>query len=295
MIVKRSIRSKMLYKMFPLLKVKGQFSECLRTGIDKMGRDSPAKLLLKGIEVDKQAFEGRKVTVIKSKKNLADATVLFIHGGANVCQSTMFHWEFITDFARRTNATVFCPDYPRLPQYSGSAAYEFVLRFYRHILQNKSNGKIYILGDSSGAGLSLSLGIGLKMEDESLPDRIILLSPLLDANCNDPRQIELELDDPFLSVEDIKEVSKAFAGDLSLDDWRISPLFGDVNYLCPISIYTSDCDFLHSDALKLREKLEEVGADYTYHFEPKMVHDWMLFRLLPEGVKARTLIADELK
>jgi len=265
----------------------------METGYDVMGKDKPSKLFLKGLNMNNEIFQGRNITVLSKKKKPIGKTVIFIHGGAFVCQANTYHWDFITDFTRRTGATVYCLDYPLIPKYHSGAALRFVKRYYDYLSSTIDMDTLYIMGDSAGGGLTLSLLIELRNEGLKLPKRAILLSPFLDINCNDDRQSIIEIKDPIIELKDIRKIGKAYAGKLQLNDWKVSPLYDHLNHLCPISIYTSDCDTIHPDALRLKEKLERIEAKQKYYFEPGMVHDWMLFRVLPEGVKARKSIADE--
>lgn len=288
-----SLRSKIFYRLLIWKKLRGQFGKCMETGIDVMGKDKPSKFFLKGIDMSIETFLGRNITVLKKKKKTIAKTVIFIHGGAFVCQSNAYHWDFITDFTRRTGATVYCLDYPLAPKHHSGVALTFIKKYYDYLISAINMDELYIMGDSAGGGLTLSLLIELRNEGIKMPERVILLSPFLDLNCDDGRQSIIELKDPLIELKDIRKIGKAYAGDIQLNDWRVSPLFDHLDHLCPISIYTSDCDTIHPDALRLRDKLRSIEAEHKYYFEPGMVHDWMLFRILPEGVKARKSIAGE--
>ena len=76
-------------------------------------------------------------------------------------------------------------------------------------------------------------------------------------------------------------------GDLSLDDPRISPLFGDLEDLPPIAIFSGTSDILLVDGRRLAAKLTEEGMPkHAYHEYDGMFHVWMLFPI-PEGKRAR--------
>lgn len=264
---------------------------------DKFSCDEPSKSQLRGVKKKIIHFKGRKIVCIEpklehEKKNL---DIIFLHGGAYVLQASYVHWSMMIKLVKSTGATAYCIDYPLTPNANSGKSLEYVYDYYCKHLSNESRNKIAILGDSAGGGLALSLVMKIRDEKKHMPDRAILLSPYLDIVCSDSRQKELEKVDMQLSINGLATVGKVYAGNLPVNDWRISPIYGNINNLCPISLYTSNRDILHIDSLRLKEKLNKSNIPFKYHFEPNMIHDWIVYLFLPESKKALQLIVEELQ
>jgi len=286
-----SIRSKLLIKILWLMKLRGQFRRTMESGSDRLGRDFPSKLFLNGINVSYYTYGEKKHLVLESKRYKSNKSVIFIHGGLFVCKSNAYHWDFITDFVKRTGSKVYCLDYPLAPTLHSGQAFDYVKSFYMEIINSEKN--LYLLGDSAGGGLVLSLLIALKKDKVMMPRKAFLISPLIDMKASQDMESKDHLD-PIISYDDFLTATRAYMGSLDSSDWRVSPLKEELSDLCRLCIYTSDLDILHGQAQMLKEKLSHCNTSYTYYFEPDMPHDWGLFRLIPEAIKVRKVIAEEI-
>lgn len=287
-----NIIRRMIYKVLQA-KAKGTCGRTLETGVDKGASEQPSRFNLRGIKMEVTSFNGRNMFVFRKKGASGKRHVIFLHGGGYVCQSSRMHWSFVADFVRKSGLVLYYPDYPLAPEHHSGAALEFVYDYYCHHLKTCNPDSVIVMGDSAGAGLSLSLLMKIRNEEIKMPEKGILISPFLDSELSDNRQREIDPQDPILTVDGLKACGKAYAGSLGLEDWRVNPIKGDLSGLCPLSIYTSDLDILHIDALRLKENLEEMKQSYTFYFEEGMPHDWVLFPGLPEARKARALIVGE--
>lgn len=264
----------------------------------------PPRRMLKGVDVEVSSFQERAVVSLTPREGEGagrrEGEILFLHGGAYLLPATPFHWELMADLAKRTGLKALFVDYPLAPEHHSGEALNFVLDFYHHRygarMPQERKGPLFLVGDSAGGGLALALLMALRVTGRApLPQKCFLVSPYLDAGCTDPRQREYEAVDPLLTVEGLRRAGRIYAGSLSLEDWRISPLFGDLSGLCPLSLYTSTADILHPDALRLKERLEAAGLPYSYHCQEDLLHEWLLFSFLPEGLAARERLAGEMK
>jgi len=75
-----------------------------------------------------------------------------------------------------------------------------------------------------------------------------------------------------------------WAGELSLDDPRVSPLLGDLSALPPTELYVGDRDITVADCRLLRDKAP--AGRVLYHEQPGAVHVYPLLPV-PEGRAAR--------
>lgn len=145
------------------------------------------------------------------------------------------------------------------------------------------------VGDSAGAGLALSLALALA-RDASPP--LVLLSPWLDVALENSEIPEVDARDPWLSVVGLRECGRMYAGDLKVDDPRVSPIHGSLSHLPRISIFIGTRDVFLPDARKLQRRAPERVSLVEY---PDMVHDFMLLRGIPESRAAFADIVRALK
>ena len=88
-----------------------------------------------------------------------------------------------------------------------------------------------------------------------------------------------------------QRIAQMYAGDLDPRDPRVSPLFGDLESLAPIEVFTGTDDLLNVDAHALLEKCHEVGHVVHIHEVAGMQHVYPLLPLVPEAKSARHHIA----
>jgi len=218
------------------------------------------------------------------------ARLLYVHGGAYVNELVGAHWSIVAGLARRTGAAVEIPLYPLAPRYSWADAAGPLLALIRRMRTESPVGSFTMAGDSAGGGLSLSLCQVLRDSSEPQPDRLVLLSPFLDARVNQPEQHVLAQKDRMLALPGLRWAAEQWARELSIDDARVSPLNGSLTGLPPILVLTGTSDLLHSDAIRLRDRAVEQAAPLTYRAYEDMFHVWM-GAPIPEASKALNEVA----
>ena len=71
----------------------------------------------------------------------------------------------------------------------------------------------------------------------------------------------------------------------------MSPVYGSLKGLAPVTLFIGTRDILYPDCRKLRDKAVEEGVHLDYREYGEMVHDWMLGPL-PEAKHAIAAIVD---
>jgi acetyl esterase/lipase len=137
------------------------------------------------------------------------------------------------------------------------------------------------MGDSAGGGLALSATLG---GGGHPPRGITLIAPWLDLALRNPAIADVESRDPWLSRPGLRLCAQAWADQLSLDDPRVSPLFGELPAVPPIELYVGSRDITVADCRVLRDRVP--SARLRDHEEPGAVHVYPLLPT-PEGRAAR--------
>jgi triacylglycerol lipase len=252
----------------------------------------PPFFLKRGLDVTHTEFDRMPVLAFTPAEP-TDKIVVAIHGGAYVGEATVFHWWTYTNIARHTGATVLVPDYTLSP--AGTAVTEVprMADFISAQIEAHSAEHVSLLGDSAGGGLALLATQELVCRDTAAPGRLVLLAPSLDVSMSDPRLAEI--DDPLLDIRNAARHSRLWAGDLDVQDPRVSPLFASLHGLPPTFIYSSSRDLLTVDALRLRDRVLAEGlSNFTFRLRKGLLHDHVIYAPLPDARADRQNLYNDL-
>ena len=287
-----SFESKALNTILRLSKIKSIFDHVLdqKNPKSEETNDVPKKLNTH-LHVEKSQLNGRNVFALSPKLEGNTTHILYLHGGAYIHGFEKFHWDLIEKMIISTNCTVIAPDYPLAPRYTYKDSYEMVIPIYLDLVSKVGGKNIILMGDSSGGGFALALAQRIRDEGLENANQIILLSPWLDLSMENNDMLNIEHRDPILSISGLRRTGQSYAGDSSLQNPLLSPIFGSFEGLGKISVFIGSNDILEADTCKLRKIAQEKGVEINYQYYEDMVHDWMFFNL-PESKLAIKQIID---
>lgn len=215
-------------------------------------------------------------------------TILYLHGGGYSIGSLNTHADMVSRLARACGARAFNVDYRLAPENPYPAALEDATTAYRWLLkQGVRPETIVIAGDSAGGGLTAATLLALKQAGDPLPGAAVMLSPWTDlAGTGESMSTRAEAD-PMIVVDPLNGMAKMYAGNASLTDPLVSPLYGDYSGLPPMLIQVGDCEVLLDDSRRYAEKAKAAGVDVTIEVWDEMIHVFQVFApMLPEGQQA---------
>jgi len=210
--------------------------------------------------------------------------ILFFHGGAYIIEAMQGHKQFILNLLKNPGFRVSFFDYPLAPEFTYRETFETIESGYEKLLNTYTNDYFSLMGDSAGGGLAL--GFLQKLASQNLlpiPEKTVCLSPWLDLTLSNPGIKEIEKLDPILSVQSLKKAALLYAGlsefsEKPLKNPNISPLYGDLNNLGNILVFTGTHEILFPDCLTLQEKTENCqGTNLKLIIKKGFIHDWMTF------------------
>lgn len=216
--------------------------------------------------------------------------VLFLHGGAYVNGLTGAYWRFLARLADETGGTLLIPEYPLAPAHHPPEVLRLVLTLYRELAAAAAGSGVAVVGASSGGGIALVLAQQLRRRHLPRPDRLVLVSPWLDASMCNPALVGANRRDPLLDLDGLGVAGRLYAGDRAADDPLVSPIYGSLAGLPPTTVLVGTHDLLLPDARRFRDLALAAGVDLDYQEYPGMVHEWTLAPL-PEARRARARIA----
>lgn len=236
---------------------------------------TPTKEIMQHCHVEQQKQQNRTVFTITPKEGIKnDTVILYLHGGAYVAEMSQKHWEFIQAIVQDTGATVILPDYPLTPKYHYQDVFHMIVPVYTQLLQKTDSQNIIIIGDSAGGGMALALCEYLQEKQIMEPRKAILISPWLEVGLENPAIDSVQKDDKKLSKESLKIAGLAYAGgnQKNLKNYLVSPLYGNVENLNNIVIYTGTYDILNPDVKELVKKNANIVVK---EYEGKS-HIWLI-------------------
>ncbi len=265
---------------------------------DTGDKDEADKLMEKQSVVEDETYKIPKLlyhTKVKSKQifgcqmivfnesTSAEHNIIYLHGGAYVGEIQVPHIIFCDNIAKNANATVFAPIYPLAPNHTYDETYKIVEDLYDWMLQFEK--PITIMGDSAGGGLSAAFCEYLKTKDLTQPEHLILLSPWVDVSMSGDYDDYIDID-PMLGVDGLREMGKVWAGDLDTKDYRVSPLFGEMEKLPQTTIFVGTHEILYPDIVQFYNKLKDNGVEVELIVGEEMPHVYPIYSIVPEAKEA---------
>lgn len=238
---------------------------------------------VRGVRTEGGRLGDRPVEWLISEGSTDDSPVwLYLHGGGYEVCSPRTHRSLTRPLARLIRGRLVAPDYRLAPEHPCPAAIEDAVAAYRALLdQGIDPSRIAIGGDSAGGGLTVATLCALRDAGEPLPATAVLLSPWVDL-ARVPEPAPLDYLQPTLHPGP----ALGYAGDLPLDDPRVSPIHADLSGLPPTLILAGGAELLLPDSLELTERMRAAGVEVELDVEPDEIHVYPLFG--PVNPRART-------
>lgn len=226
-------------------------------------------------------MDGMTVITVNMTQN-HKRVIVYLHGGGYVRQPRLHHWKYLNKLGNKLG-NVIVPIYPKAPNHHPLESFELMTKLYAQLCDKYDT--IVLMGDSSGGGLALALceywgEMGLKQ-----PNKTILFSPWTDLTLTNPEIDEYQKKEPLICAASERIWAKVWAQDMSLTDWRISPVFGPMDKLGQIVLYSGDREILYPDLRKLHEVMVANGVSVKYIVGRGMNHVYQVYPI-PEARRA---------
>jgi len=216
-----------------------------------------------------------------------DQTLMYLHGGGFIFGLTTFHLDMVSYLAKTMNIRILMVDYRLAPYNEFPASLDDCVTAYLWLLESTSSNNIVIAGDSAGGNLTLTTLMKLRDDDNPLPAAAACLSPVADLT----KREQMKTDDLVLHPRAAKKFNKAYVADKDPTNPLISPIFGDWSDLPPILVHAGDEEMLKEDAIRIKEKADEVNTKVDLHIFPEMWHVWQIYLNLPQAIESLDEIA----
>jgi acetyl esterase/lipase len=202
-----------------------------------------------------------------------DRVVFHCHGGGLVsCPLDDYHF-YGAMLAEQLEARVVMADYRLAPEQPFPAAAQDCLHAYRGLLDEVDAAQVVVSGDSCGGLFGLGVILAARDEGLALPACFVSISGWFDVS------VAVENPgggrDPFLTAEWVRNRGREYAaGQMGLDDPRLSPAYADLSGLPPLYLPVAQHDTLRQGTDALARAAMDAGVAVTAESWPGMVHGW---------------------
>ena len=157
--------------------------------------------------------------------------LVYVHGGGYTLYSARSTFADAVPMAEATGLRLVSVNYTPAPRARfGEIQQQIVSVFDALIAAGYAMRDIAIYGESAGGGLTASTVLNLRDQNKGMPAAAVLWSPNTDLTSRDDSTVTLDPDDPVLTYSTLLvNGSKAYAGDVAVDDPRVSPLYADLS------------------------------------------------------------------
>lgn len=232
--------------------------------------------------------------VLQPREKYSDFVIFYIHGHNFWSDPSKVHFKFYRKLADTLGAELILPVYPKAPTYHVADVHEMLLSRYQYLINEKEINpeNIIFAGDAAGGGLVLSLLQRLKYQVIPMPGRAVLISPWLDITNSNPDMQAVQGTDPLLNVDKLAFQGKEYAGEVDLESPVVSPIYGDLKGLPPMTVITGTHDILSVDTLNLEKIADAQNLDINTFVFVNQLH-FFVGLPIPEAKEALEIIAEE--
>lgn len=219
---------------------------------------------------------------MRPKDNFNGTYIVYLYGSYTCMTMSTEQWDFITKLSVSTGCGLFIPMYPLAPEGDCKAVFKMLPKAYRDFCMSHDVNRVILMGDSTGAGLALSIALLAWKEGYRKPDQLILLSPVMDTEFFD-RDMETRLvlaslhEDKYWFNESLKEFFNTYwVKDYAVKTEYTSPYYEDYTDLCDdVVVFSGTRDLYNCYARAFYQKAKQQGVNVRFYEFEDECHNFM--------------------
>ncbi len=253
----------------PPLRSRARFERFARASREALQRKFP-NLVFQDHSIDGLALES--VCAVQSPTRV----ILYLHGGGFLMGSLASYRNRTMRVSYRCDAEVFVPAYRLAPEHPFPAALDDALAAWKFVRALRPDVPLFVIGDSAGGGLSLSLLVRLRDLGLAMPNGAILFSPWTDLTISGQSVDGNHGKDLWFTRKHLETWAKYYVDGADAHSPYASPVFADLSGLPSLLLLVADNELLLDDALRVRDAAAGKGTDARVFIGKGMQHDWPL-------------------
>lgn len=290
----RSLMSLLIYfyvKVFVVkFKFKGSTAEVNKRIEKRKGKnDVTPKWIQRSKLLKEYEYESIKYYCM-NEDSRSNVVMFYAHGGGFIEPLNKIQFRFLKKIVRETDAKVYLPLYPLIPNHNYKDAYPLLTNLYLKIKKENENKKMILGGDSAGGNIALVICEEIAKDDQ--PDELILISPATTMYVEDT---DKELVNSFkrcilVGYDGAKALALSWSAGDDVKSHYISPYFGNVSNFKNVTMILGDNDMAYGMGLRMVKKLKDNNIKTKLIIGKSLYHVWALYPML-EAAKVRKEIA----
>lgn len=238
---------------------------------------------LTGLTIQKKDLPHSGGWLISNENNPQPKIIYYIHGGGFTSSSTKERMRFIQKMVKDIHFNVFSIDYRLAPEFTQPSALLDCVDGYNFLLKSYKPENIVIVGESAGGNLAIVLTMYLRDHKLPLPKAVYANSaPSQFSDITESFQ-RFSLKSDFVVITTIvPNIEGIYFKKEEIKDPYVSPLYGDLKDLPPITLSASQCECLLDDSIMLYGKLKAADNQATLLTYPGL---WHAFIMSPQNRK----------
>jgi epsilon-lactone hydrolase len=211
--------------------------------------------------------------------------LVYVHGGGYCLFSARSTFPVAVPMAKATGLRIVSVNYTPAPRAHFEEIQQQIVSVFDALIEaGYAMRDIAIYGESAGGALTASTVLNLRDQNKGMPAAAVFWSPNTDLSSRDDSTVTLDPDDPILTYSTLLvNGSKAYAGDVAVDDPRVSPLYADLSKgFSPALIVVGTKELLLSSSVRFCQALEAAGQSVKLDVYEGMWHAFPQYGL-PES------------
>jgi acetyl esterase/lipase len=232
---------------------------------------------LKNLSIHSVALSYCGAWLLTKEGNPSSKIIYYIHGGGFTGACTKERMRFISTMVNGLGYNVFSIDYRLAPEFPFPKALEDCLEGYQWLLKQYGAKDIVFVGESAGGNLAITLSMLIRDKGLPLPQAIYANSAPTQfvEKTESYRRFSLKTD--FVVTDTILENSEEVCFEKKdVKNPYLSPLYGHLDSLPPITLSVSECECLFDDSMMFYGALKNAGNEATFLAYPGLWHAFIM-------------------
>ena len=230
--------------------------------------------------------EAPKGVWIVPRRQLTEATILYLHGGGYAFHAAITH-RFADMLAHHLGARVFALDYPLTPEHPHPAQKDAALAACRYLIDSGVDPKRWVvMGDSAGGHMTLMSLLSLREAGLPQPALAVGLCPWTDVG---ERGASLTANNKYDLVQGWMALrfGEWLIGNSGATREALSPIDQDYRGLAPLYLQGGGREMLIDMIRDFARVVAEQGCEATLDVWPQMTHEFQAHGLThPDSAEA---------
>lgn len=226
------------------------------------------------VEIYTENMNGINTHWFSPRKRQERAVAVYLHGGGYIMGSIESHRNMLTHFAATLEMRVLFVEYRLAPEFPYPSGINDAVTVYEYLLQQSHIDNIFLIGDSAGGGLTVAAVRRMLENSLQLPKAVVLLSPWIYLEAENPSYKMNRDSDPIISQERVRKYAEMYRGSRSIDEITHDDFL--LTSFPPVLILIGAGEVLLDDCRNFHASISRVQPNSILSIHNNALHVWPL-------------------